>query len=158
MRMKLTLAIITLGASAAGCGMLNKSSGTEISTGSETRNSWTATLATPSTLAGAVQLHGTASWMRDGNDSKVFVSISNATPGGQHPWHVHSGRCGSNGPIVGSPGAYKPLAVDGDGNARENASLAVALPYSNDYYVNVHAAANNMGTIVACGNLAPPVH
>ncbi|MEP7002208.1 MAG: hypothetical protein ABI969_17095 [bacterium] len=157
MRTTLTLAIITLVASTAGCGMLNRSSGTEISTGGETRNSWTATLATPSTLAGAVQLHGTASWTRDGNDSKVVVSISNATPGGQHPWHIHSGRCGNNGPIVGNAGAYKPLAVNGDGNAHENASLAVALPYTDDYYVNVHAAADNMGTIVACGNLAPPV-
>ncbi|CAN5860831.1 hypothetical protein BH11GEM1_BH11GEM1_21470 [soil metagenome] len=157
MRTTLTLAIIALGASAAGCGMLSRSSGPEINSASDTRNAWTATLATPSTLAGAVQLHGTASWMRDGNDSKVMVSISNATPGGQHPWHVHSGRCGSNGPIVGNPGAYKPLAVNGDGNASENASLSVTLPYMNDYYVNVHAAPNNMGTIVACGNLAPPV-
>ncbi|MEO5818596.1 MAG: hypothetical protein ABIT20_25220 [Gemmatimonadaceae bacterium] len=158
MRTTLTLAIITFGALASGCGMLNKSSGTEISTASDTRNSWTGTLTTPSTLAGAVQLHGTASWMRDGSGSKVMVSISNATPGGQHPWHVHSGRCGSNGPIVGDPGAYKALTVDGGGNASENASIAVTLPYANDYYVNVHAAANNMGTIVACGNLAPPVH
>ncbi|MDQ2667603.1 MAG: hypothetical protein M3Z05_16525 [Gemmatimonadota bacterium] len=158
MRTTLTLAIITLGASAAGCGMMNRSSGTEISAASDTRNNWTATLATPSTLAGAVQLHGTASWMRDGNDSKVMVSISNATPGGRHPWHVHSGRCGSNGPIVGNPGAYKALEVNGDGNASESASLSIPLPYMNDYYVNIHAAANNMGTIVACGNLAPPVH
>ncbi|MEP6991057.1 MAG: hypothetical protein ABJA80_09030 [bacterium] len=158
MRTTLTLAIITLGASVAGCGMLNKGSGTEINTASDMRNAWTATLATPSTLAGAVQLHGTASWMRDGNDSKVMVSISNATPGGQHPWHVHMGRCGSNGPVVGNAGAYKPLVVNGDGNASENASLSVALPYMNDYYVNVHASPTNMGTIVACGNLAPPVH
>ncbi|CAN5462712.1 hypothetical protein BH09GEM1_BH09GEM1_08110 [soil metagenome] len=158
MRTTLTLAIIALGVSTAGCGMLNRSSGTEINAGSDTRNAWTGMLATPSTLAGAVQLHGTASWVRDGNDSKVTISITNATPGGSHPWHIHSGRCGSNGPIVGTPGAYKALEVNGDGNASENASLSVALPYTNDYYVNVHAAANNMGTIIACGNLAPPVH
>lgn len=143
---------------AAGCGMLTKTSGTEINeSGANARNNWTTTLATPSTLAGAVQVHGTGSWMREGNGSMAMVSISNATPGGVHPWHIHAGRCGGNGPVVGDPGAYKALEVNSSGDASQNASLSVALPYANDYYVNVHASPTNMGTIIACGNLAPPV-
>jgi len=91
------------------------------------------------------------------NASLVTVTISNATPGGIHPWHVHRGRCGDNGPIVGDAAAYKALAVDGNGNASSTARLNVTLPDSGNYYVNVHALATNMGTIISCGNLAPPV-
>jgi hypothetical protein len=50
-----------------------------------------------------------------------------------------------------------PLAVDGNGNASSTARLNVTLPDSGNYYVNVHALATNMGTIISCGNLAPPV-
>jgi hypothetical protein len=31
------------------------------------------------------------------------------------------------------------------------------MPTSGQYYINVHASANNMATIIACGNLAPPM-
>jgi hypothetical protein len=70
---------------------------------------------------------------------------------------VHQGRCGDNGPVVGSAGAYKALSVGSNGQASENASLSMELPMSGNYYVNVHASASNMSTIISCGNLAPPV-
>ena len=123
------------------------------------RNEWRATLFTPAELAGAMQVRGTAAWSRDGDaTSLATVSISNATAGGVHPWHIHRGRCGDNGPIVGEASAYKPLAVDDKGNASASARLNVALPDSGNFYVNVHALATNMATIISCGNLAPPVN
>ena len=122
------------------------------------RDEWQGSLITPSALAGAMQIRGTARWSRDGDAASVVtVSISNATAGGVHPWHVHCGRCGDNGPIVGDAAAYKPLAVDATGNASANARLNEPLPGSGNFYVNVHALASNMGTIISCGNLAPPV-
>ena len=122
------------------------------------RYEWRASLVTPAALAGAMQVRGTAVWSRVGeNRSTVTVELTNATPGGSHPWHVHHGRCGGNGPIAGDPSAYPLLSVDNDGNARATATLDIALPASGDYYVNVHALATNMNTIISCGNLAPPV-
>lgn len=122
------------------------------------RNEWKASLFTPSGLAGAMQVRGTAVWARDGDAKSIAtVSISNATPGGLHPWHVHRGRCGDNGPIVGDASAYKPLAVDAKGAAAATAHLNVPIPDRDSYSVNVHALATNMGTIISCGNLAPPV-
>jgi len=123
------------------------------------RHEWTGSLFTPADLAGAMQVRGTAVWSRDdaATTSRVTVTISNATPGGLHPWHIHRGRCGDNGPIVGDASAYKPLAVDGKGNASASAHLNIAMPETGDYYVNVHALATNMGTIISCGNLAAPV-
>jgi CHRD domain len=121
---------------------------------------WNATLATPAALAGAMQVRGRGWWAGQRGDparSQAHVDIANAVPGGDHPWHVHQGQCGSNGPIVGPATAYSSLEVNKDGKASATADLPLPLPSSGQYYVNVHASANNMGTIIACGNLAPPV-
>ncbi len=124
-----------------------------------TGDRWNATLATPAGLAGAIQLKGSA-WMdanrRDTTQTRAHVVISNAAPGGVHPWHVHLGRCGNDQGILGSPTAYQPLQVGGKGEAEADATLALPVPASGQYFVSVHASPENLGTIVACGNLAPP--
>ncbi len=120
---------------------------------------WNAALASPAQLAGVSQVRGTA-WMAPHRDdttrTDAAVSIANAVPGGEHPWHVHVGQCGNDRGIFGSATAYKPLEVKGNGTADAKAELPLPLPVSGQYFVNVHASANNMGTIIACGNLAPP--
>jgi hypothetical protein len=120
---------------------------------------WNATLATPTQLAGAVQIKGTG-WMGgekgDTAKTRAFVSIQNAVPGGEHPWHVHIGQCGSDRGIFGAADAYEPLRVGSSGMSQETALLQVPVPTSGQYFINVHASRNNMGTIIACGNLAPP--
>ena len=52
---------------------------------------------------------------------------------------------------------HRRVVVDGKGNAAASAQLNIAMPETGDYYVNVHALATNMGTIISCGNLAAPV-
>ena len=120
---------------------------------------WNAVLSTPSNLAGAVQVKGTGWIAADKDDTaktQAFVTIQNAVPGGEHPWHVHLGQCGNDRGILGPAGAYEPLQVGGGGMAQENAVLSVPTPVAGEYFVNVHASRNNMSTIIACGNLAPP--
>jgi hypothetical protein len=122
-------------------------------------NRWTATLATPPELAGAMQLKGTgwaAADPEDPNKVLAHVSITNAVPGGEHPWHVHIGRCGQDQGIFGPAEAYRPLKVGSDGTAEADAEIEAAVPTSGSYFINVHASQNNMKTIIACGNLAPP--
>jgi hypothetical protein len=120
---------------------------------------WNATLATSSQLAGAVQVKGMG-WMagddRDNAKTRAFAAIGNAVPGGEHPWHVHLGRCGADRGIFGPAKAYDPLRVGGDGRAEASAVLPVPVPTSGEYFINIHASVNNMRTILACGNLAPP--
>jgi len=81
---------------------------------------WNGVLATPPELAGIVQDRGQG-WMgqdpKDLDKTQAHVDISNAVPGGQHPWHVHRGQCGSDKGIFGPADAYPPLKVDGDGRA-----------------------------------------
>ena len=121
---------------------------------------WNATLATPAGLSGVTQVRGTG-WMaadpRDPVRTKASVEIENAVPGGEHPWHVHVGQCGSNGQILGDAKAYDPLQVGGNGKAASTAEVAMTMPRTGEYYISVHASKNNMGTIIACGNLAPPI-
>jgi hypothetical protein len=122
---------------------------------------WNAILATPAQLAGVTQVRGTG-WMstreKDTTQTEAHVAIENAAPGGRHPWHVHMGQCGADRGILGPANAYPVLKVNGDGKADADAVLPLVMPRTGQYFVNVHASATNMGTIVACGNLAPPSH
>ena len=120
---------------------------------------WNAILSSPNQLAGVVEVKGTGWMAADGKDAtktRAHVAIANAVPGGEHPWHVHLGQCGSDRGIFGSPDAYEPLDVGGNGRAESNAELRVPVPVAGQYFINVHASRNNMRTIIACGNLAPP--
>jgi hypothetical protein len=120
---------------------------------------WNGVLATPPELAGIVQVRGQA-WMapdaKDQDRTVAYVDISNAVPGGQHPWHVHRGQCGSDQGILGPADAYPPLKVQDNGRASATAKLPVAFPKTGNFFVNVHASSKNLKTIVTCGNLAPP--
>jgi hypothetical protein len=126
----------------------------------QVQNRWNGTLASPAELAGVSAIGGSA-WMGpDGENAdraRAHVTISNAVPGGKHPWHVHRGRCGSDQGIFGPADAYDPLEVGNNGRADSEAELSVPSPRSGEFFVNVHASEKNMATIIACGNLAPPV-
>ncbi len=120
---------------------------------------WNGTLSAPRELAGVSDIRGTG-WMaadrEDEGRTQAHVDISNAVPRGRHPWHVHRGQCGSDQGILGPADAYKPLEVEGNGRATETAVLPISVPRSGSFFINVHASARNMSTIIACGNLAPP--
>jgi hypothetical protein len=149
------LAIISLGVAACGGGR-----NVEINPNQEQIGTrWNATIATAPQMAGALQVKGTG-WMgmRDGDSTRTraFASIENAVPGGEHPWHVHAGRCGNDRGIFGPADAYPPLRVGGNGRAESRADIPVMVPRFGDYFISVHASANNLRTVIACGNLAPP--
>ncbi|HUF35457.1 MAG TPA: hypothetical protein VMN37_05870 [Gemmatimonadales bacterium] len=152
------IAGIVLASLAAGCG---GSRAVEIDPKQQfTGSRWNASLATPSELVGATQVRGTG-WMgadeRNPDRTRASVSISNAVPGGRHPWHVHVGQCGTDHGIFGSAGAYPVLAVKNNGQAEASATVEMALPVTGQYFISVHASPDNLGTVIACGNLAPPI-
>lgn len=124
-----------------------------------TATRWNGALSAPPELTGVSDIRGQA-WMaadvKDSDKIRAHVQISNAVPGGVHPWHVHRGHCGSDQGILGPADAYRPLTVEGNGRAVSDAQLSLPLPKTGDFFVNVHASARNLKTIVACGNLAPP--
>lgn len=126
----------------------------------ELHTRWHATVASPSSLAGAVQMRGSATMEpgADGTSTLFTVELSNASPGGVHPWAAHRGQCGSgmDGGVLGSRDAYKPLAVNAEGRATATATVPMHTPVTGSYFIAVRASEANYETIVACGNLAPP--
>jgi hypothetical protein len=104
---------------------------------------------------GASGHSGTASAAPMDGGTHVNVSLSGGSSGGDHPWHVHEGVCESNGPIVGDPGAYPNLRPGASGDASAEAQLNVSLDPEGSYYVNIHQSANQLDTIVGCGELRP---
>ena len=82
----------------------------------------------------------------------VNISINNATPGAQHPWHVHTGTCSAGGGIVGSMSNYPVLTVNSSGEASANATISTALNEQSRYHVNVHRSTSDL-TVISCGNL-----
>jgi hypothetical protein len=156
MRLPVLAGLAAVATAAAGCG----GHGVHINPNAQPIGTrWNATLSTPAGLVGVVQVTGTG-WMgareKDTMQTQAHVEIVNAAPGGRHPWHVHIGQCGSDQGILGPADAYPILKVGGDGKAAQDAYLPLPLPKQGQYFINVHASADNLGTIVACGNLAPP--
>ncbi|MEX2535255.1 MAG: hypothetical protein WD273_06590 [Trueperaceae bacterium] len=81
--------------------------------------------------------------------SVVVLALEGTSPGDAHPSHFHVGDCGSGG------GVDVPLAVV-DGGSGLGVSV-VRMAYDDllaqDYHVNAHRSAADMGTIVACGEV-----
>jgi hypothetical protein len=119
---------------------------------------WSATLESPAALAGAVQMKGAATMTPGANPTSTNVSLdlSNASPGGVHPWQLRRGQCGMDDGVFGMADAYKAITVDAEGRASSSVTLPIVMPTEGRYYVSVAASAANPGTIVACGNLAAP--
>jgi hypothetical protein len=120
---------------------------------------WHANLASPASLAGAVQMNGSASMApaMDSTRTIVTLSLANAAPGGVHPWEARLGECGmvTDYGVFGASEDYKQLKVGSDGHANGSATVSRRTPVSGGYFVAVYASdANRM--VVACGNMAPP--
>lgn len=130
----------------------------------------TSALVLSSSIAYAVQTHwmgmikgkdgaaiGGMAMMMGGKSSgttDVTVELTGDTPSTTRPWHIHTGTCATGGGVFGGGKAYTPLSVDEKGTASSKATLAVAVPDTGHFYVNIHESAANMSKIVACGDLA----
>lgn len=145
----------------AACNPFHKDPAVSVSAKDASLNSrWHANLASPASLAGVVQMNGSASMApaAGGTGTVVRIDLANAAPGGVHPWDAHAGQCGAGMDlgVFGSSDGYKLLKVDGEGRATGSAEVPVRTPEAGEYFVVVRASVANPETIVACGNLAPP--
>jgi len=92
----------------------------------------------------------------NGEGTLLSVSISNATPGGVHPWQVRRGQCGGDQGAFSSGAHYAPVKVGDDGRGEAGITVPGPTPEVGEFFVTVSASAANPETVVACGNLAPP--
>jgi hypothetical protein len=108
------------------------------------------------TPAASLRVGGSASMVAGdiGSQSRAAVAIFGGAPGAVYTWHVHAGRCGDDRGILGQATDYPPITVGQDGRGEAVALVSSATPTAGDYFVNIHASASDLQTIVACGNLA----
>ena len=157
---KLTLLAVlatsaTLSASLGGCIHTSRDPATgkvdvDVESPTKTGEDWHASVAGEGVYSA---MTGKATALVANGQTTVDFKLDKGTPGQTHPWHVHEGKCGSGGPIVGNASDYPPITIGAGGHGEANAKLAARLDEAKDYYVNVHASAAEMSTIIACGDL-----
>jgi hypothetical protein len=151
----LVIAALALGA----CSLVQPKSADRVSTKDVTLNtSWHANIASPTDLAGAVQMSGSAS-MAPGTKrgtTEIVMKLGNSSPGGVHPWAIHRGQCGADEGVFGALENYSPLSVNSKGTGVSSAIVALNTPTAGNYFVSVQASTANRELTVGCGNLAAP--
>lgn len=84
--------------------------------------------------------------------ARVSISLAGSADGSLHPWDIHQGTCGDDGPVLGDPRAYVPVPIGGAGAATLQAEVPVELRQGRAYYINVHDSPMR-SRIVSCGAL-----
>jgi hypothetical protein len=92
---------------------------------------------------------------REFKDFRVTLNLSNAPQNTSLAWHIHQGKCGSNGAVVGPDTMYQPLQTDAQGTATATASITASIREKGDYYADVHSSSDTGSSVSACGNLEP---
>lgn len=114
---------------------------------------WSAVIA-PATTEG---VRGSFTFIRldPPGQTRAIISLAGGAPGAIIPWHVHYGRCGDDGSIVGKPGSYPPLALGSTGRLEATAQIPVTLESGTRYFLHLHVSPAEMKTVAACAALVP---
>lgn len=108
--------------------------------------------------SGAFNISGTVTLTTDedmgGDATSVRLQLSGAPANALMRWHVHTGVCGSNGPVFGNAAGYGMLNSSGIGAVRTAIRLRLALPATEPLSVDVHDEGGS-SDVIACGNLRP---
>lgn len=92
---------------------------------------------------------GTATLTQRENGVEVTLALKNA-PKGDQPTHIHAGTCGN----INKAPEY-PLSNTTDGTSKTFLKgLKLSDLTSSKYAINVHKSADDLGTYVACGDIA----
>ena len=102
-----------------------------------------------SKITGTAVMKSTA----DDKGTEIDLKLMGVEASGTHPWHVHTGSCAKSGGVWGGGANYKPIVADAKGAGESKATIAMAVPDTGSYYVNIHESSTNMAKIVACGDL-----
>ena len=97
-------------------------------------------------------IHGSGTVKAD-KTTEVEIKLLGDAAGSVRPWHIHSGSCAKAGGVWGGGRSYTPITIDAKGEGAGKASIAMVLPDTGSFYVNIHESSANMGKIVACGDL-----
>ncbi len=96
---------------------------------------------------GASGQNGTAILLDNGNGTtSVTLATTGGTDSGSQPAHIHTGTCGSNGPV------YAALTNVNNGGSQSTVNYTLSTLTGGKYYINIHNSVTN-ANIQACGQI-----
>jgi hypothetical protein len=94
-------------------------------------------------------ISGTATLTQVGADVKVDITVTGMTATGDHPAHIHSGKCPSPGAVV------HPLTNVVAGRSTTTLTgVTLASVTDGNHAINLHESATSLANYVACGDIA----
>jgi hypothetical protein len=110
----------------------------------------TPTNASGNRIAGRIRLAPTG----NANEYRAEIDLRGGGYQNKFPWVVRTGQCGERGLELGNPTDYRLIETGGDGMARFNTTLRLAIPEGQTHHVAVLASPTNRGLVVSCGVLS----
>ena len=103
---------------------------------------------------GSAQVLGVATMEAspDNATTLILVQFKGEKAGTVHPWRVHRGTCAVSGKIWGDSAAYLPVIADAKGLSKRKTEIALQLPDTGDFHINILASGNKPAKIFACSN------
>jgi hypothetical protein len=99
---------------------------------------------------------GSATITQAGSGIRVVVKLNGLNPNQQSAGHIHTGKCGQQGPVVFP---LNNIAADASGAGSSDTTLP-NVPYSQvtngTYYVQYHVQVSPPGKQISCGNIIIP--
>jgi hypothetical protein len=160
MRILGALMVGALALATGGCNPVHRAPAATMMTDADTHlgTRWHGNIVSPSTLGGVARMRGTATMIPApaAGAMTLTVELSNAAPGGEHPWALHRGACGQEEGMIGELSGLGSVRIGGDGRGAASATVDMHSPVSGAYSVWVGASPANSSRVVGCANLAPP--
>lgn len=98
---------------------------------------------------------GTATFTQLGGDTRLEIDLTPGNDTGPQAAHVHTGRCGEIGPVVGALPSGRAIAIEPVVNGKSVSTFAgvsFAELKGGKYAVNVHYSRDST-LYVSCGNI-----
>ncbi len=111
-------------------------------------------------MADQARAFGNVSLTRSADSpNRTDVQLTITTPGSAAnttvPWAVLPGRCGSGSVPLVSIEQFGPIDIAGNSRGQINASIALTLPETGTYHVNVYwSGGSQLSDVMTCGNLS----
>jgi hypothetical protein len=102
---------------------------------------------------GTVTGFATMSASQGGNSTVINMTLGG--PRGTYIWHIHEGKCGNTGVLMGDKSNYPPVQVGDSGQVMFRTNLNFTPPAGGTYSIEVHQGSDpaSEGKVVACGTL-----
>lgn len=85
---------------------------------------------------------------------RLSVSTPNSVSGTSLPWAILPGRCGSGAVPLISIEQFGPIEIGNNSRGQLNTSLALPLPRTGSYHVNIYwPGGSQLSDVMTCGNL-----